>query len=440
MNPDYMLESLPDALPASEHAERTILGVCMRESDRLIDLASVLAPADFSLDSHKRIYQTMLDLYGEQGSFDFVVLSQRLRDRKELDAVGGFPYVLSLEDGIPRNYGIDNYVRIVKDKALRRVLLAHTAAFTGRVYSEEVPALEIASWGISELSAMADRGGHKDGIYEAVELAVEAERNLITAPPDMPALPTGLGRLDEMTNGGIRQDELWIIGASPSRGKTTLARQIVAHTVCRGIPAYVQSGEMSRQSWFNISACLIDGLPTTRLREPRLMNSTERNSVRAAIRKLAEMPMYISDPGGIHIDQLIYNAKREKQRHGIRLLVVDYAQIVKAPGRDRLSQVSEVADQLRLFAHDEKVATVLLSQMARPEGKNLNARPNMFGLKETGRLEEAADTALLLYRPVNPERDTFTGDDEIIIGKQRNGAIGRVDVTLNGQYLRFEER
>jgi replicative DNA helicase len=231
-----------------------------------------------------------------------------------------------------------------------------------------------------------------------------------------------------------------VIGAAPSRGKTTLARQIVKHSICRGVPCYVHSGEMSRESWFDVTACLIADMPAWKIREPRLMNPTEREQLRGGIRKLAEMPFYLSDPGGIHLDRLIWNATRAKRKYGIQVFAIDYAQIINAPGKDDRQRVSAVAQRLRLFAKDENVATILLSQSPRPETRGINTRPTMFSLKESGALEEAAHTVILPYRPLDVESGAFTGEDELIVGKQRWGSIGSIPILLNGKYLRFEAR
>jgi replicative DNA helicase len=271
-------------------------------------------------------------------------------------------------------------------------------------------------------------------------MARDAEARLIDSPAEVPAIPTGVQSLDEFTGGGIRLGELWVIGAAPSRGKTTLARQIVKHCIGRGIPCYVHSGEMSGESWFDVTACLVADLPAWKIREPRLMNFTDRELLRAGIRKLEQMPLHLSDPGGIHLDRLIWNAARAKRKHGIKVFAVDYAQIINAPGKDDRQRVTAIAQRLRLFAKEENVATILLSQSPRPTSQGINLRPTMFCLKESGALEEAAHTVILPYRPLNVDTGAFTGEDELIIGKQRWGAIGSVPVSLNGQYLRFDAR
>lgn len=426
--------------PCAVDAERTILGAVLRDPDRLLEIAQILRPDDFFLDSHRRIMAAMIAVVDRDGSVDEVTLGYELSNRREIGAVGGHAYISDLTTGVPRRVVIENHIRIVRDKSLCRALIGVAERLKGRAYSQDESGLEIASQGIADLSEVADAGKPKSEIFSSADLVDDAEYRLVDHPEASNALPTGLESLDEFTGGGIRLGELWIIGASPSRGKTTLARQIVKHSVARGTPAYVQSGEMTKESWFDITACLLEDFPATKLREPQLLNLTQREQLRAALRRLSTLPLHISDSGGIHVDRLIWNATRKVKQDGVKLMAVDYAQIVRAPGKDDRQRVTQVADRLREFAKENNVACMLLSQSPRPEGRNINARPTMYSLKESGALEEAAHTVLLPYRPVDTDSGAFTGEDEIIIGKQRAGAIGTIPVFLNGKYLRFEER
>jgi replicative DNA helicase len=429
-----------ELLPASEEGEKTILGALLLDCSRLPDVAGMLTPKDFASDSNRRIFDAMVAVEDEFKSVDIVTLSHQLRKRNEIEAIGGVAYLCSLTEGLPRRPEIDDYIRIVKDKSACRTVLRVASNLTAQAYSQDTSGLEVAAWGISELSSIAENGQQNADVCSAAEMARDAEARLIDSPEEVPAIPTGVQSLDESTGGGIRLGELWVIGASPSRGKTTLARQIVKHCIGRGVPCYVHSGEMSGESWFDVTACLLADLPAWKIREPRLMNFTDRELLRAGIRKLEQMPLHLSDSGNIHLDRLIWNAARAKRKHGIKVFAVDYAQIIIAPGNDERQRLTAIAQRLRLFAKEENVATILLSQSPRPTSQGINTRPTMFSLKESGALEEAAHTVILPYRPLNTDTGAFTGQDELIIGKQRWGAIGSVPVSLNGQYLRFDAR
>jgi replicative DNA helicase len=438
---DQMLDYERDVMPAAIHAEKTILGAILLDPERVLEIAAFMGSDDFLLDSHRCIFQRMVETFQEFESIDLITLAEVLNRHKEVESVGGVAYLASLTEGLPRRPVIDEYMLIVRDKAMARRILRVCTDLSARAYSQDEPALEIATRGISAISAIVEGCQTKPDVFGAEDLAADSEYRLLDNPGENTSISTGIDKLDEQTGGGIRLGELWVIGASPSRGKTTLARQIVKGAIERGIPAYVHSGEMTKESWIDVTACLIADLPAWKILEPGLMNATEKERMlRPALRKLAKMPFWVSDSGGIHLEKLIWLATQEKRKHGIKLFAVDYAQIIKAPGRDPREQVTNVAQRLRLFAKAENVATVLLSQSPRPEGRNINAKPTMFSLKESGALEEAAHTIILPYRPVDPETSVFTGDDELIIGKQRWGSIGSIPVNLNGKMLKFEAR
>jgi replicative DNA helicase len=431
-------------IPASVHTEITILGAMMLDRDSTLEGLTRLVAEDFSLDSHQRIFRAIqavtngYDL-GEEEAI-WMLVRNELERRKELSTVGGIAYVSSLTEGVPRRMNIESYVRILKDKALlRRIMsICHTGGVQASDQSES--AVDVATSIISKISEAVEEGQVRTEVFDSPTMAMDAVERLVNNPQPDTAILTGFRPLDDFTNGGIRLGELWIVGASPSRGKTTLARQIVKEVVRRGIPCYVHSGEMTKESWYDVTACLLVGLPAWKIREPLLMNLSEKEALKIGLKELSALPFHISDAGGISLDRLLWNAARAVRQHKIKLFAVDYAQIIRSSAKDPKERVTEVAQRLRVFAKDNDVATILLSQSPRPEGRSINSRPNMFALKESGSLEEAAHTVLLPYRPVDIETGAFTGEDEIIVGKQRWGSIGNIPCQLDGRYLQFVDR
>jgi replicative DNA helicase len=434
-----------DGLPSSPHTEVVVLGAMLGQPEAIQQAFGMLEAEDFSLDSHQRIFRAIkavTEKYELTEKEDITVLVRAEIDRRrELDTIGGFAYLLYLTEGVPRGLNIESYAQIVKDKSLLRQLLSIFDEGMRRTIDPDEQGINIATDIVSLVSEVVESNQIKTEVFDSPTLERDATDRLLDNPIQQPAIATGIPSLDMFTSGGMRLGEIWVIGASPSRGKTTLARQIVKNVIQnQGIAAYVHSGEMTKESWYDVTACLLVGMPAWKIREPWLLNSPEKDALRAGLRELGKLPLHISDAGGINIDKLLWNASRAVRQHGIQLLVVDYAQIINAPGKDERQKVTNVAQKLRVFSKDENVATILLSQSPRPEGRNINSRPNMFSLKESGALEEAAHTVILPFRPVDPETNSFTGDDELVIGKQRWGSIGSIPVHLDGKYLHFAER
>lgn len=429
-----------DGLPASIQTEITILGAMLLDAIAISDAMAKLQAEDFLLDSHQRIYRVIVDLLTLGEAVDLITVMNALTKRRELDAIGGASYLAHLTEGIPRNPNVESYVQIVKDKSLLRQLIGVFNEGMAAASDQNEDGIKIATEIIANVSRVVESNQTKTEVFDSPTMAMAAAQRLLDNPKLELAIPTGFRPLDEFTSGGIRLGELWVVGASPSRGKTTLARQIVKHVVRQGIPAYVHSGEMTKESWYDVTACLLVSMQTWKIREPHLLNEFEKDMLRAGLKELSSLPFHISDAGGIHIDKLLWNASRAVRQHKIKLFVIDYAQIINANGKDERQKVTSVAQKLRVFAKDNNVATILLSQSPRPEGRNINSRPNMFSLKESGALEEAAHCVILPFRKVDTETNAFTGEDELVVGKSRWGPIGSVPCRLDGKYLKFEPR
>lgn len=432
-----------DSFPASIQTEITVLGAMLLDAVAMSEAMGTLEAEDFLLDSHKRIFRCIQSMLSCGEEVDLTTVFAALCTRKEIDTIGGAPYLSHLIAGIPRNPKIEAYVRIVKDKSLLRQLQTVFNDATARAGEQAEDGIKIATDIIAHISEVVESSQTKTEVFDSPTMAMDAANRLLDNPKMELAIPTGFKPLDDFTSGGIRLGELWVVGASPSRGKTTLARQIVKHVVREGIPAYVHSGEMTKESWYDVTACLLVNMPAWKIREPWLLNLHEKDMLRAGLKELSSLPFHISDAGGIHIDKLLWNASRAVQQHKIKLFAIDYAQIIRGNGKDERERVSSVAQKLRVFAKDNNVATILLSQSPRPEGRNINSRPNMFALKESGTLEEAAHTVILPFRKVDTDPEGtngFTGEDELIIAKQRWGSIGTIKCRLDGKHLCFEER
>jgi replicative DNA helicase len=251
-------------------------------------------------------------------------------------------------------------------------------------------------------------------------------------------LPTGLNPIDESTS-GIRLGEFWVLGALPGRGKTAVAAQIALANVRAGNPCTLFSLEMSRAELGVRFIANSTQVSSTRLRNPAEILKSQWAEIDECVAVLRTLPLYIDDSPSLSLQQLCARARLAKVRYGCSLVIVDYLRMVKGPGKDIREQVSNVADGLRQLAKSEEIAVIALSQLARPKDRKPNVRPSMLDLKESGDIEAHAHVVLLLHTPMDRSGEP-TGNDEIVIGKNRHGPVGSIEVTFNRRNLRFENR
>lgn len=250
-------------------------------------------------------------------------------------------------------------------------------------------------------------------------------------------LPTGIAGLDEATT-GLRPRELWIAGALPGRGKTALGAQIALTNAGRGTPVAFFSLEMSREQLGERFLSNESRVSASRVRNPRYIEGPQWLSLMQCVSTLEQYPLYVDDSNSLSIETLSARAKLYVRRFGCRLVIVDYLRLVQASGDQIRERVGNVAEGLRQLAKSEDISVLALSQLSRPKDGDINSRPNLLQLKESGDIEASAHTVLLIYMPMS--NDDPTGKDEIIIGKSRNGPMGSVPVFFSRDRLKFFSR
>jgi replicative DNA helicase len=422
-------------LPASPDAEKAILGAVILNNELAYQALTVLRNEHFYLDAHRRIYRCVEDMSDAGKPIDTLTLTDELGRSKELEAVGGAAYLSTLTDRVPRRASIDHYLKIVRDKALLRSVIHAAAGMSAQATEETDSAEEVitaAECALSELRA--DRAQHAEAhistfIVQAAErLHQPLERNLV-------GHTTGLSSLDRGTT-GIRNGELWIVGALPGRGKTAFGMQVAAANAQKGIPTLFFSLEMDRDQLSDRLLAAESGVEAKKIRK-RILDANEKRLIREAADRMQSWSLYIDDSADLTDRELMARAKLAIRRYDVELIVVDYLRLVKCRGKELREQVGEAANTLRKLAKQEGVAVVALSQLRRPQ--NINDRPSMIDLKESGDVEAHAHTVILLYQPIDGE-GRFTHEDELIIGKQRNGPIGTELVRFDKDSLQFTER
>jgi replicative DNA helicase len=436
--------------PASIHAEMTILGGMLVEPVAIIDATMLLKADDFALDSHRKIYTVMLHLAEVGHAVDIVTVAEELKKRRELDSIGGVPYLASLSEGLPRKLSIESYVRIVRDKSLMRQLM--TVCDMGMIDAAEQSknALEVlndVSGRLVEISEHAITGGFSD-ISAIVKDSFGSIDALYEQGREVTGLATHYIEFDRMTS-GLQESELIIIAARPSMGKTAWAINIAENAAVRGGKVVaVFSLEMSKASLLR-RMLASQALVNSKAIQTGMLMREDRTKLINGLERLMESKMFIDDTPGITLAEMRAKARRLKQQHGsLDLIVIDYLQLMTGSlganqkgFENRTQEVSAISRGLKALAKEMKVPVVALSQLSRAsEQRGGDKKPLLSDLRESGSIEQDADVVCFIHREeyYDRENEDLKGKAEIIIAKQRNGPTGSVHLAYMADYTRFE--
>jgi replicative DNA helicase len=443
--------SLDRGLPASLDAERAVLGAILLDNLTYSQAAEHLLADDFSLDSHRRIYLRIMELAETGRPIDFVTLTEQLGQHKEIEAVGGVAYVTSLTDGLPRVKNIEQYVRIVKDKALLRGLIHAASSAIQQAYEQEAPAEEIVDAAESAIFQISEKriGLGFQGITEIVKDSFGSIDKLYERGQRITGLETHFEDFDNLTS-GLQKSDLIIIAARPSMGKTAFAINIAENASVRDKKVVgVFSLEMSRESLLLRMLCSQSRVDSHKLRMG-FLSREDRGKLVEGLGLLLESPVFIDDTPGISITEMRAKSRRLQQSQGrLDMIIVDYLQLVAgAPagggGRryeNRTQEVSAISRGLKALAKEMRCPVVALSQLSRaPETRTGNNRPQLSDLRESGSIEQDADVVGFIFREevYKPDDEDLKGRAELIISKQRNGPTGTVHLSFLKQFTRFE--
>ena len=448
------ITSLDAGLPANIDAEKTILGAILLDNSFHSEAAEKLEADDFSLDSHKRIFQRMSDLMNEQRAVDIVTLSHELSRYKEVESVGGVAYLASLTEGLPLRPVIEDYVRIVKDKSLLRRLMLICSAAIARAADQSETALEVIGAAETALLEVSEKGvsGGLVALDRIVADSFGSIDNLYNNSRAVTGLETDFTKLDENTS-GLQKGELIIIAARPSMGKTAFAINIAQNAaVNHNAIVAVFSLEMSKESLLRrmlASQAWVD----QRALQTGFIRREDHDKLVRGLEQLVESRLFIDDTAGISLAEMRAKARRMRQTlGGLDLVVVDYLQLMSATlptagGKryeNRTQEVSAISRGLKALAKELDVPVVALSQLSRAsERRGDDKRPMLSDLRESGSIEQDADVVMFIHREAYYNRDEEMSESdraksEIIIAKQRNGPTGTVHLNFINRYTRFE--
>jgi replicative DNA helicase len=440
---------LTHSLPANVDAERSILGAILLDNFAYNEAAEFLKPDDFSLESHRRIYSRMMDLRESSRPVDLITLSEELDRNKELDSVGDVAYLSGLVDGVPERPSIEQYVKIVRDKALLRGLMhaANAAIARASEPSGELSAEDILNDAEASLFQLSEKriGRGFMGVQEIIKERFGSIDELMQRGKRITGVETHYSDLDEMTS-GLQKSDLIIIAARPSMGKTAFAMNIAENAaILDGKVVGVFSLEMSNEALLQRLLCSVARVDSHKFRTGSLWQEDMRK-IAGALEKLTHAPIFIDDTPGIALSEMRAKARRLKQSaRGLDLIIVDYLQLMSGGSRryeNRTQEVSAISRGLKALAKELAVPVVALSQLSRaPESRGAgDHRPQLADLRESGSIEQDADVVAFIFREevYKPDEPELEGIAEILVRKQRNGPTGTVKLAFLKSSTRFE--
>jgi replicative DNA helicase len=438
-----MPETAVANLPHAADAERSLLGAVLLDNGQFDRAREMLTDQEFYSDRHRKIFAA-LDHLSESGvALDLVTLKDELERRNTLDACGGPAYLASLIEGVPRSSNVEHYARIVREKALLRELIRTsqqilTSAVNADETTEEL--LDQAEKAIFSVSEQRLGSGFIP-LKVSAEIAFKHIEELTERQELITGIATGFPQFDEKT-AGLQPSDLIILAARPAMGKTAFALNIAAHAaVHNGKSVGIFSLEMSHHQLFMRLLCSEAKIDAHRMRTGRIGKEQWADMIRM-YGPLSEAPMFIDDSPGVSIMEVRAKARRLKREHGLDLLIIDYLQLMRGNGRydSRQQEISDISRSLKELAKELNIPVLSLSQLSRaPEQRGGDHRPQLSDLRESGAIEQDADIVCFLFREEVYQKDDpdLEGKAELIIGKQRNGPTGTVDLNFIRQFTRF---
>jgi replicative DNA helicase len=433
------------SLPANIEAERSILGAILLDNLAYNQAAEHLKPEDFLLDSHRRIYSRMMDLAESSRAIDHLTLAEELQRHAEFEPIGGYAYISGLLDGVPDRPSIEHYIKIVRDKAMLRGIISISTAAIARASDQSDLAEDVLNDTEAQIFQLSEKriGRGFMGVQEIVRESFGSIDALLQRGQRITGLATHFDELDAITC-GLQRSDLVIIAARPSMGKTAFAMNIAENAAIEDQKTVaVFSLEMSKEALLQRMLCSVAKVDSHRFRTGSLWQDDTRK-VQRAMEKLAQAPIYIDDTPGIAVGEMRAKARRLKQSKGaLDLIVVDYLQLMSGGGKryeNRTQEVSAISRGLKALAKELAVPVVALSQLSRaPESRGGDHRPQLSDLRESGSIEQDADIVMFIFREEVYKQDDpdLEGKAELIIGKQRNGPIGRVNLAFLKNFTCF---
>jgi replicative DNA helicase len=428
--------------PQDLDAEQSVLGGMMISKDAIADVVEEIRGSDFYRPAHEAIYDAVLDLYGRGEPADAVTVADELTKRGEIGRVGGVPYLHTLISMVPTAANAGYYARIVRERAvLRRLVEAGTRIVQLGYATDGGDVEEIVNNAQAEVYAVSDRRTTEDyhRLGEVVAGTLDEIESAGHRGEGMVGVPTGFADLDRLTN-GLHPGQMIVIAARPAIGKSTLALDFArAASIKHQQASVVFSLEMSR-SEITMRLLSAEGrVPLQKMRNGS-MGDDDWQKLAQIQGKLTEAPLFIDDSPNMSLMEIRAKCRRLKQKHDLKLVIIDYLQLMSSGKRveSRQQEVSEFSRALKLLAKELEVPVIALSQLNRGPEQRTDKKPAMSDLRESGSIEQDADMVILLHREDAYERESpRAGEADLIVAKHRNGPTDVITVAFQGHYSRF---
>ncbi|MEK7610967.1 MAG: replicative DNA helicase [Patescibacteria group bacterium] len=428
---------MPDRLqPQNLEAEQGLLGAILIDKDAIIKVADFLRPDHFYHEHHSLIYKAILALFERRDPIDMVTVPAELKKMEVLATVGGAGYLTDLVNLTPVSYHVEHYGRLLKDIALKRKLITTAGkisdmAFSGREVRQLLEEAEQSLFGISQEYLHEQFVPLKAILEKSFDRLDEMQKHR----GELRGVPTGFPSVDRMLS-GLQESNLIIVAGRPSLGKSSLALNLAqAATVDHKIPVAIFSLEMSREQLADRLLAAQADVDSWHITSGNLKDE-DFKKIGEAMGELAEAPLFIDDTPGINILEMRTKARRLQIDEKIKLVIVDYLQLIQGRGLDnRVQEVSEITQALKNMARELKIPVLACAQLSRAVESRGEKRPQLSDLRESGSIEQEADVVMFLYR----EDDDNRSDVKLYIAKHRNGPTGELDLFFRGDRTKFYE-
>jgi replicative DNA helicase len=431
---DLHLDRLP---PQNIEAEQSILGAILIDNDALPRALEILDAEDFYRQSHRKLFNAMLELFEKSEPIDLITLTDYLKRENELEAVGGISYLSSLVNMIPTAANIKYHSKIVREKGLLRGLLRSSNEIASRIYESNLDAEDLVDYAEKSIFDISEKRIKATFVTlrEVIKDSFEMIEQLYDKKEAITGVPSGFRDLDELTT-GFQKGDLVIVGGRPSMGKTAFSLNIAQNV---GLelkePVAIFSLEMAKEQLALRMLCSEAMVNSNSIRKG-FIKKEDWHKLTSAASNLTGAPIYIDDSSSITALELRAKARRLKMEHGLSLVVVDYLQLMRGKGsfERREQEISDISRSLKALAKELSVPVIAVSQLNRSVEQRRPPKPMLADLRESGAIEQDADVILFLYRDevYNKNNPANKGKAEIDIAKQRNGPAG---VTVHLTYI-----